>query len=194
MAWSFGDHAELLRSPDFEFELEVPDLGRNVPALIGMCSGPGEIVHRNQCLLHPILRCLAGAGETFDPPLRLRYPVGDLDSMESGSDRESHEHAEAAYRAHLKSAFSALTRANARSEWGPIHGDIVQVEGGVFVLEVKVSHFCDFALSRDVTVDDGCVELVPLPKLKRESRQSHFHFVNLGAENIVVHLWGAGFS
>lgn len=191
VAWSFGDHPEVLRTPDFEFELEVPDLGRNVPALIGLCSGSVEAMHQNQCLLHPILRCLAGTRETFDPPLRLRFPVGDVDSMESGSDRGGHEDAETAYRAHLESAFSALTRENARSEWGPIHGDIVQVEGGVFVLEVEVSHFCDFALGRDVTVDDGCVELVPLPKLKRESRLFHYHFVNLGPENIVIHVWGA---
>lgn len=191
VAWSFGDRAEALRSSDFEFELEVPDLGRNVPALVGLYSGSVEAVHQNQGLLHPILRCLAGTGETFDPPLRLRFPVGDLDSMESGSDRGSHEDAETAYRAHLEATFSALTRENGRSEWGPIHGDVVQVEGGVFVLEVEVSHFCDFALCRDVAVEDGCVESVPLPKLKRESRKSHYHFVNLGAENIVVHLWGA---
>lgn len=191
VAWSFGDRAEVLRPPGFEFELDVPRLGRNVPALISLCSSSAEVVHGKQCLLHPVLTCLAGAAEEFDPPLHLRFPVGDVDSMVSGSDCGSHDDAEVAYRAHLESTFSALTREDAKSEWVPIDGAIVQIEGGVFVLELTLSHFCGFALCQNVTVDAGCVKLVPVPKLKHESRQSHYNFVNLGTQHLVVHLWGA---
>lgn len=191
MAWCFGDRPEVLRSRDYEFELEVPDLERNVPALIGICSSSAGIVDGKQCLLRPVVTCLARAGEVFDPPIHLRFPVGEVESMESGSDCGNHDEAEAAYLAYLKSTYVALTRADATSEWVPIHGDIVQTEEDVFVLEVTVSHFCDFALMRDIHVAPGCVELVSLPRLKRNSRRSHYHFVNLGTENLVVHCWGA---
>ncbi|CAM9920482.1 unnamed protein product [Ectocarpus sp. 4 AP-2014] len=189
VAWSFGDRDEVLRPPGFEFELDVRRLGGNVPALISLCSSSAEVIHGKQCLLHPVLTCLAGAAEKFDPPLRLRFPVGDVDSMVSGSDCGSHDSAEVAYRAHLESTFSALTREDAKSEWVPTDGAIVQIEGGVFVLELTLSHFCGFALCQNVMVDAGCVKLVPVPKLKHESRQSHYNFVNLGTQHLVVHLW-----
>ncbi|CAM9666415.1 unnamed protein product [Pylaiella littoralis] len=192
VAWSFGDRADVIRSPGFEFELEVPDLGRNVPALIGLglCSGSAETVDGKQYLLYPVLTCLASAGETFDPPLRRRFPVGDVDSMESGSDRGSHDDADRAYRAHLESVFSALTREDANSEWVPIDGDIVQADGGIFVLKVTVKHFCEFALRQTIDVKAGHAEPVPLPKLRFKSRESHYHFVNLGTQHLMVRCWG----
>ncbi|CAM9993629.1 unnamed protein product, partial [Ectocarpus sp. 13 AM-2016] len=187
-----GDRPEVLRSHDFEFELEVPGLRRNVPALIGHCASSAEAGDGKQCLLHPVVTCLARAGESFDPPLRLRFPVGDVESMESGSDYGSDGDAEVAYRGHLESTFSALTRQDASSQWFSIDVAIVQTEEGVFVLEVMISHFCDFALKQDIiNVDAGGVELVFLPRLKRKTRRSYYHFVNLGTENLVVHCWGA---
>ncbi|CAM9639467.1 unnamed protein product [Ectocarpus sp. 6 AP-2014] len=189
MAWSFGQHPAVLRSNGFEFELEVPRLGRNVPALIGLRSSSAEVVDGEKCLLHPVVTCLARSGEVFDPPLCLRFPVGDVNSMESGSDCGSDD-AEVTYRAYLESTFSTLTRKHASSEWVPVDGTIEQTDEGIFVLEVQVSHFCDFALKQAIKVDSGGVELVKLPQLKHKSRRSHFHFVNLGTENLVVHCWG----
>ncbi|CAM9996359.1 unnamed protein product [Scytosiphon promiscuus] len=191
VAWSFGTRTEVLRCDDAEVELEVTDLGRTIPALIGVCSSSAEVVGDKQCLLHPIVTCLAQADEKFDPPLRLRFPVGDIEAMESGSDSGTPDEAELAYRAHLESTFSAWTREYSHSAWVPIDGTITEVEGGVFVLEVAVSHFCDFALKQDIHVDDGSVEVVELAKLKRKSRRAHYHFVNLGTENLVVYCWGA---
>ncbi|CAM9179736.1 unnamed protein product [Ectocarpus sp. 8 AP-2014] len=191
VAWSFGERPEVLHGHDFEFELEVPGLGRNVPALIGLCASSAEVVDGKQCLLHPVVTCLARAGEAFDPPLILRFPVGDVDSMESGSDCSSGDDAEEAYRAHLESTFAALTREDANSEWVSIDGAIVQTEEGVFVVEVTVYHFCDFALKRGIEVDPGGVKLVEIPRAKRQSRRSHYQFVNLGTEDLVVHCWGA---
>ncbi|CAN0419786.1 unnamed protein product [Ectocarpus sp. 12 AP-2014] len=191
VVWSFGDRPEVLRSHDFEFELEVPGLGRNVPALIGHCASSAQAVDGKQCLLHPVVTCLARAGESFDPPLRLRFPVWDVESMESGSDYGSDDDAVVAYRAYLESTFSALTREDASSEWFSINGAIVQTEKGVFVSEVMISHFCDFALKQDIKFDASGVELVLLPRLKRKTSRSHYHFVNLGKENKVVYCWGA---
>ncbi|CAN0419944.1 unnamed protein product [Ectocarpus sp. 12 AP-2014] len=116
VAWSFGDRPEVLRSHDFEFELEVPGLRRNVPALIGHCASSAEAVDGKQCLLHPVVTCLARAGESFDPPHRMRFPVGDVKSIESGSDYGSDDDAEVACRGHNESTFSALTREDASSE------------------------------------------------------------------------------
>ncbi|CAN0213189.1 unnamed protein product [Ectocarpus sp. 12 AP-2014] len=191
VAWSFGERPEVLHSHDFEFELEVPGLGRNVPALIGLCASSAELVDGKQCLLHPVVTCLACAGEAFDPPLILRFPVGDVDSMDSGSDGSSDYDVEEAYRAYLESTFSALTREDARSEWVSIDGAVVQTKEGVFVLEVTVYHFCDFALKRGIEVDPGGVKLVEIPRLKRQTRRSHYQFVNLGTEDLVVYCWGA---
>lgn len=191
VAWSFGNRPEVLCSRDYEFELEVPGLERNVPALIGLCSSSAGVVNGQQCLLFPVVTCLARAGEVFDPPLRLRFPVGDVGSIESGSDSGSHDEAEVAYLAYLKSTFSALTRRDATSEWVPIQGSIVQTNEGGFVLEVTVSHFCDFALKQEINVAAGRVEMISLPKLKRKSRRSHFHFVNLGTEHLVIYCWAA---
>ncbi|CAM9579328.1 unnamed protein product, partial [Ectocarpus fasciculatus] len=191
VAWSFGDGPDVLRNHDLDFELEVPDLGRNVPALIGLCSSSAEVVDGKQCLLHPVVRCLARNGERFDPNLCLRLPVGDEASTESGSDPESDdENADVAFRAYLESKFTVVTREDASSEWVPMDGTIKQAEGGVFVLEVAVPHFCDFALSQDINVSPGCVEVVPLPKLMGKARRSHFHFVNQGEESLVAHCWG----
>ncbi|CAM9772201.1 unnamed protein product [Ectocarpus sp. 13 AM-2016] len=192
VAWSFGDGPDVLRNHDLDFELEVPDLGRNVPALIGLCSSSAEVVDGKQCLLHPVVRCLARNGESFDPNLRLRFPLGDEASMESGSDGTSDDDDDGvAYRAYLASKFTVVTREDASSEWVPIDGTIKQAEGGVFVLEVAVPHFCDFARLQDISVPPGCMEIVPLPQLKGKPRRSHFHFVNLGEENLVAHCWGA---
>ncbi|CAM9855156.1 unnamed protein product [Ectocarpus sp. 12 AP-2014] len=193
VAWSFGDGPpEVLRNHDLDFELEVPDLGRNVPALIGLCSSSAEVVDGKQCLLHPVVRCLARNGESFDPNLRLRFPLGDEASMESGSDGTSDDDDDdVAYRAYLASKFTVVTREDAGSAWVPTDGTIKQAEGGVFVLEVAVPHFCDFALSQGISVPPGCMEIVALPKLKGKPRRSHFHFVNLGEENLLAHCWGA---
>lgn len=128
VAWSFGYHAEVLRSPGSEFELEVqPGLNRNFPALIGLglCSGSAETIDGEQHLLHRVLTCLTRAGEEFDPPLLLRFPVGDKDSMESGSLDGSQDDAEVAYRAHLESTFSVFERDDANSEWVLINGYFV---------------------------------------------------------------------
>ncbi|CAM9679626.1 unnamed protein product [Ectocarpus sp. 13 AM-2016] len=195
VAWSFGDHAEVLRSPGSEFELEVQTgLNINFPALIGLglCSGSAETINGEQHLLHSVLTCLTQAGQEFDPPLLLRFPVGDKDSMESGSLDGSHDDADVAYRAHLESTFSAFKRHDASSEWVAINGDIVQTIEGDFVLQVKIKHFCQFGLGQKFNVGDGCVELVELPKLMFKSRKTHYHFVNLGTEALVVHVWGAG--
>ncbi|CAM9388335.1 unnamed protein product [Ectocarpus sp. 4 AP-2014] len=194
VAWCFGDgpKVKVLRNHDLDFELEVPDLGKKIPALIGLCSSSAEVVDGKQCLLHPVVRCLARNGESFDPNLRLRFPLGDEASMESGSDGASDDDDDdVAYRAYLASKFSVVTREDAGSEWVPIDGTIIQAEGGVFVLEVAVPHFCDFALSQGISVPPGCMEIVPLPKLKGKPRRSHFHFVNQGEENLVAHCWGA---
>ncbi|CAM9322332.1 unnamed protein product [Ectocarpus sp. 8 AP-2014] len=192
VAWSFGDGSDVLRNYDLDFELEVPDLGRNVPALIGLCSSSAEVVDGRQCLLHPVVRCLARNGESFDPNLRLRFPLGDEASMESGSDGASDDDDDdVAYRAYLASKFTVVTREDASSEWVPIDGTIKEAEVGVFVLEVAVPHFCDFALSQAISVPPGCMEIVPLPKLKGKPRRSHFRFVNQGEENLVAHCWGA---
>lgn len=191
VAWSFGDGPDVLRSHDLDFELEVPDLGKPVPALIGLCSSSAEVVDGKQCLLHPVVRCLARNGESFDPNLRLRFPLRDKASMESGSEGDSvDDGADVAYPAYLDSKFTVVTREDASSEWIKIDGTIKQADGGVFVLEVAVPHFCDFALSQDIGVPPGCVEVVPLPKLQGKPRRSHFHFVNLGGENLVAHCWG----
>ncbi|CAM9400509.1 unnamed protein product [Ectocarpus sp. 12 AP-2014] len=195
VAWSFGGHAEVLRSPGSEFELEVQSgLNRNFPALIGLglCSGSAETIDGEQHLLHCVLTCLTQAGEEFDPPLLLRFPVGDKDSMESGSLDGSHDDAEVAYRAHLESTFSAFKRHDANSDWVVINGDIVQTEEGDFVLQVKIKHFCQFGLGQKFNVGVGGVELVELPKLMFKSRKTHYHFVNLGTEALAVHVWGAG--
>lgn len=189
VAWSFGHDAEILDGS--EFELEVPVLGRNVPSLIGLSSSSCQEIDGKQRFLHPVVTCLAGTGETFNPPLLLRFPVGHVDSMESGSECGSHDDAEVNYRDYLKSTFSVLKREDGSSEWVPIDGAIKQANGGVFVLEVTVSHFCDFALEREFKVDPGMVELFSLPSLQRESRRSHYHFMNLGTEDLVVHCWGA---
>lgn len=191
VTWSFGDRPGLFRSHDFEVELEVPPLGRNVPVLIGLSSSSAEVVDGKQSLLHPIVTCLARAGEIFDPPLYLRFPVGDMDSAESGSEHGSQDDAELAYRARLESTFSVLTREDASAEWIPIHGRIVQTEEGLLLLQVTVSHFCDFALKQYINVDGRSVELIELPRLRHKSRRSHFHFVNLGTDELVVHCWGA---
>ncbi|CAB1108126.1 unnamed protein product [Ectocarpus sp. CCAP 1310/34] len=192
VAWSFGDSPDVLRNHDLDFDLEVPDLGRNVPTLIGLCSSSAEVVDGKQCLLHPVVRCLARNGESFDPNLRLRLPLGDEASMESGSDGASDDDDDdVAYRAYLASKFTVVTREDASSGWVPIDGTIQQAEGGVFVLEVAVPHFCDFALSQGISVPRGCMEIVPLPKLKGKPRRSHFHFVNQGEENLVAHCRGA---
>ncbi|CAN0152417.1 unnamed protein product [Ectocarpus sp. 4 AP-2014] len=192
VAWSFGSRTEILRGPGFE--LLVPSLGRNIPALIGvigLCSGSAETVDGKQCLLHPVLRCLAGDGETFKRPLRLRFPVGDIDSIVSGSDCGSTADAELAYRVHLESVFSAFKREDASSEWFPMSGHISQTEAGVFFLEVTVKHFCDFGLRQQFNVGVGGVELVELPRVRFKHKQSHYHFANLGTEDLVVHIWGA---
>ena len=189
MAWSFGRDAEILGG--VEFELEVPVLGRDVPSLIGLSSSSCQEIDGKQRLLHPVVTCLAGTGEMFDPPLLLRFPVGHVDAMESGSECGSHDEAELNYRDYLKSTFSVVTREDGGSEWVQIDGAIKQANGGVFVLEVTVSHFCHFALRRDFQVDPGMVELFALPSLQHESRRSHYHFMNLGTEDLVVHCWGA---
>ncbi|CAM9629638.1 unnamed protein product [Scytosiphon promiscuus] len=191
VAWSIGDGLEVLHDADAEFEVEIPDQSRKIPALIGLLSSSAERVGGKQCLLHPILTCLAQEGEVFDPPLRLRFFVGDVDAIESGSDEGTPEDAEAAYRAHLESTYSAWKREDAHSKWCPIDGAIEPERGGIFVLEVAVSYFCDFALKQDTDVESGAVEFVELPRLKRKGRRSYYHFVNLGKENIVVYCWGA---
>lgn len=195
VAWSFGDRPEVLRSPGSEFELEVPAaLARNVPALVGLgpCSGSAETIGEKQYLVYCVLTCLARAGEEFDPPLLLRFPVGDEDTMESGSLHGSRDDAEVAYRAHLESTFSAFKRHDASSEWIPMNGDIVQMKGGDFILEVKIKHFCDFGLGQRFNVGEGGAELVELPKLMFKRRKTHYHFVNLGTKALLVHVWGAG--
>lgn len=58
--------------------------------------------------------------------------------------------------------------------------------GSVFYLEVAVSHVCDFALKQAIDVENGSVEQASLPTLRQRSRQSHFHFLNVGMENLVV--------
>lgn len=189
MAWSFGDRAEIFGCP--EFELDVPGLGRNIPSLIGLSSSSCQEIDGKQRLLHPVVTCLAGTEETFDPPLLLRFPVGHVNSMESGSERGSDDDAEMNYRDYLKSTFSVVTREDGSSEWVPIDGDIEQVEGGVFVLEVRISHFCEFACSIEFNVAPGHVELFSLPSFARKSRRSHYHFINLGTKDLVVHCWGA---
>lgn len=73
--------------------------------------------------------------------------------------------AEANYRDYLKETFSVVTREDGSSEWAPIDEAIKQASGGVFVLEVVVLHFCDFALERKFKVDLGTVEPFPLPRL-----------------------------
>ncbi|CAN0145039.1 unnamed protein product [Scytosiphon promiscuus] len=191
VAWSFGRRRECLRGRDACFELEVPDLGRNVPAIIGVSSGSAQVVAGKQCLLHPIVTCLAQEGEAFDPPLRLRFPVGVVDAMESGSDCGTSTDAESAYLAYVGSTFSTWTREDSNSDWVPIDAVINKAEGGVFVLEVTVSHFCDFALKQNIEVSIGGVEPVELPRLKHKSRRGRYHFVNLGAETLVIHCWGA---
>ena len=194
VAWSLGSGDAVIRSSASEFELEVPSgLRTQVPALIGLaqCSGSVKTINGEQHLLHCVTTCLARPGEKFDPPLLLRFPVGDEDSTESGS-LDGNENAEVAYRAHLESTFSVFKRHDAGSEWVPIHGDIVRTEGGDLALEMKITHFCDFGVGQKLNAGYGVAELVELPKLVFKSSKTHYHFVNLGTSSLVVHVWGAG--
>ena len=191
MAWSFGDRAEIVGGAEFQLEVPSP-LGRNIPCLIGLSSSSCQKVDGMQCLLHPVVTCLAGTGETFSPPLILRFSVGHVDSMESGSERSSDDDPEMSYCDYLKSTLSVVTREDGSSEWVPIEGTIEQAEGGVFVLKVVVSHFCDFALKQVVEkVDPGVTTTVPLPTRRRQSRESHYHFVNQGEQPLVIYCWDA---
>lgn len=187
IAWSIGLRHEVLGSADIE--LKIPALRREISVLVGVSSSVADIVDGKWCLLHPVVTCLAHVREMFNPPLHLRFPVGDVVSMESGSDCGS-PGAEESYRAYLESTFSAVTRADGSFEWLPIEGIVIKVEDS-YVLEIELSHFCAFALKREVEVPLGGVELVPLLSLKRESRQSHYHFVNLGTQTLVIYYWGA---
>lgn len=190
VAWSFGDRAETLGGAEFELKVLRP-LGRNIPCLIGLSSSSCQKVDGKQCLLHPVVTCLAGTGETFSP-LLLRFSVGHVDSMESGSECGSDDDPEMNYRDYLKSTFSVVTREDGSSEWVPKDGAIEQAEEGVFVLEVIVSHFCDFALKQVVKkVDPGFISMVSLPTQRRQSRESHYHFVNQGEQPLVIYCWGA---
>lgn len=163
VAWSFGEGAEVLVGP--EVELRVPRLGRSIPSMVGLCSNASyQVVEGKPHLLYPVVTCLARYGETFDPPLRLRFRVGDVYHMESSFGCAFHDNAEVAYRVFLRAKFSVVTREHANSEWVPIDGAIVHARGGVFVLEVALSHFCDFALKRDNTQPKtGRADLVSLP-------------------------------
>lgn len=169
MAWSCGNGDGILKSPGGGFELEVPNQGRDIPALIGRCSGSAEIVDEKQRVMHTVMRCLARPVAIFEPSLVARFAVGDLESMKWISTCNS-LHKEAEYSADLKSAFSVWTRENGRSEWTPKNSELVRLTGGVFVLVLKLDHSCDFALGQNVDVRVGGFKLLRVPNLKHEKR------------------------
>ena len=187
MAWSFGARTGVIGCPDFE--LQVPGLGREVPALIGKSSSLAEVIDGEFCLLHPVVTCLSRSGCTFSPPLLLRFPVGDTDSMEAGSDVGSSDGDDEPYHTYLKSRYSAVKREEGGAVWVPTSGEIIQMDNGIFVLEIQASHFTDYALKQNVDVDPGDFKIVPIKKLPHQSRRNVFLFVNQGDETIVVHCW-----
>ena len=95
-----------------------------------------------RCLLHPIVTCLAQEGTSFFRPLLLRFPVGDLESMVSGSDSGDDDEDEETYRLYLMKQSSPLAREEGSSVWVLIKGDIMWMENGVYLMdfEVKVFH------------------------------------------------------
>ena len=147
MAWSLGPTAEVIGSPDFE--LKVPDLEENIPALVGQSSNVAEIVDGKRCLLHPVVTCLAQKRLFFSRPLLLRFPVSDSESMGSGS-YSGVSKVQEDYRLYLQKRFSPMRREEGSTEWVPIEGDIMKTKKGVIVLEVKVSHFTQYALRDNV--------------------------------------------
>ena len=189
MAWSLGRRAQVIGSPDFE--LKVPDLEEEIPALVGQSSSVAESVDGKRCLLHPVVTCLAQRGMSFSRPLLLHFPVGDLQSMESGSDSGDDE-VEENYRLYLKKRFSPMRREEGSSEWVPVEGDILQTEKGVIVLEVKVSHFTQYALKHDVEAGKGQAVPLEIKKLRHKTRQNVFMFVNQGNIPITVYYWPLG--
>lgn len=187
MAWSFGAVDGVIGCPDFE--LEVHNLGREIPALIGHSPSAAEMVDGEFCLLHPVVTCLARKEENFNPPLLLRFPVGDMESMESGSDDGVSDGAQATYSAYLKSRYSIVKREEGSAVWVTISGEVLQMDNGVFVLEAKISHFTDYALKQTVEVAQGQVKAVEIKKLPHVSRRNVFLFVNQGSEPLMIHCW-----
>ena len=87
VAWSFGDRPEVLRSRDGEFELEVPGLERNVPALIGLLmierpciesgeNGRNQVSRRLSSSASPIsMSSVRGHGPTRSVRRRSRFQL-----------------------------------------------------------------------------------------------------------------------
>ena len=188
MAWSFGSTSGVISCPDFE--LVIPDLARNVPALIGQSPSEAEMVDGEVCLFHPVVTCLAGSGEIFNPPLLLRFSVGD--AMESGSDVGSSNEDEESYKADLRSRYSVVKREEGSSTWLPFDGEIKKMDNGVFVLEAQISHFTDYALKQGPlslpwpeSIGQGGVDkITDIKKLRNISL-----FENKGDKNIMVYYW-----
>ena len=188
LAWSFDPKAEVIGCPDFE--VDVLGLETTIPALVGQSSSVAEIVDGKHCILHPVVTCLAERGMFFSRPLLLRFPVGDLESMESDSDSENDDEPEETYRLYLKEQFSPMRREEGSSKWVPIEGDIVMMESGVFVVEVKVSHFTEYTLKRNVEATVGQAEVTEIKRLPNHtSMRNVFLFVNQGNILITVYYW-----
>ena len=186
MAWSFGPTSGVISCPDFE--LVIPDMSRNVPALIGQSPSESAMVDGEVCLFHPVVTCLAGSGEIFNPPLLLRFSVGD--AMESGSDVGSSNEDEEFYKADLRLRYSVVKREEGSSKWVPIVGEIKKMDNGVFVLETQVSHFTDYALYYKSLISGACLQGVGKGRKRivevKRPRNVFTYFVNKGPRNVFL--------
>ena len=188
LARSLGPKDQVIGCPDFE--LKVLGLETTIPVLVGQSSSVAEIVDGKCCLLHPVVTCLAQRGLRFSRPLLLRFPVGDLDSMKSGSDSANDWEAEETYRLYLKEQFSPMRREEGSSKWIPIEGDIVRMQSGEFVMEVKVSYFTEYTLKRNVEVEVGRAEVTEIKRLPNYTNTRNvFLFINRGIVPITVYCW-----
>ncbi|CAM9946436.1 unnamed protein product [Choristocarpus tenellus] len=151
-----------------------------IPGLVTMSSSTTTLDGKRY-LLHPVVTCLASKGFEFSSPLRLRFPVGDEERMNAGSDDENGVvDKEEAYKKYLKEEFGVLVQEEGGKEWGPCASEVVQVEK-TFFLKVLVPHFTKFTVARPINENDG-VAIVDIEKLDHESRKYEFLFFNDGFE------------
>ncbi|CAM9388946.1 unnamed protein product [Choristocarpus tenellus] len=177
VAWQLGPDDESLGSPDFELFTSMRD---GIPGLVTMSSSTATLDGKRY-LLHPVVTCLASKGLEFSSPLRLRFPVGDEERMNAGSDDEDGiVDKEEAYKKYLREEFGVLVQEEGGKKWGPCASEVVQV-GKTFFLQVLVPHFTKFSVARPINENDN-VAIVDTEELDHKSRKCGFLFVNNGFE------------